>query len=442
MNEQQKDTPIPRHLICSDDVPVTDSSTQRCRGTTTKAATAAVRIDATTVAFPSRAAATFVRDVRLGVAAYFETKRCSPKGNWCMWLKTLLLFGVVIGSYAAIMSNRFTPLAMLGLSVLLGIGIAGVGFSVSHDALHGAYSDNPAVNYVLGLSFDLLGANSYIWKITHNIIHHTYTNIDGVDEDIDLSPFVRLSPGTPPRRRYRYQHFYAFIAYGLAMLFWVFVKDYRYFVRRDLGPYRNRSNPPGEVAMLAVTKLLHYGWTIVLPLIVLRIHWWQFLIGYLAMTLTAGGILGLIFQLAHVVEGTDYPLPDAQGAMEHVWLVHQMMTTSNFAPRNRVLSWYVGGLNYQIEHHLFPKVCSVHYPAISRVVRQAAAAHQVPYHEQPTLLRAIGSHYRMLKHFGRDDGSEKILRDKVQPPTRSDRRDQSSSKSAKRAQENSRWIDF
>jgi len=359
-----------------------------------------------------------------------------------MWLKTLLLFGVVIGSYAAIMSNRFTPLAMLGLSVLLGIGIAGVGFSVSHDALHGAYSDNPAVNYVLGLSFDLLGANSYIWKITHNIIHHTYTNIDGVDEDIDLSPFVRLSPGTPPRRRYRYQHFYAFIAYGLAMLFWVFVKDYRYFVRRDLGPYRNRSNPPGEVAMLAVTKLLHYGWTIVLPLIVLRIHWWQFLIGYLAMTLTAGGILGLIFQLAHVVEGTDYPLPDAQGAMEHVWLVHQMMTTSNFAPRNRVLSWYVGGLNYQIEHHLFPKVCSVHYPAISRVVRQAAAAHQVPYHEQPTLLRAIGSHYRMLKHFGRDDGSEKILRDKVQPPTRSDRRDQSSSKSAKRAQENSRWIDF
>ena len=161
--------------------------------------------------------------------------------------------------------------------------------------------------------------------------------------------------------------------------------------------------------MLVVTKLLHYGWTIVLPLLVLRIHWWQFLIGYLAMTLTAGAILGLIFQLAHVVEGTDYPLPDAQGAMEHTWLVHQMMTTSNFAPRNRLLSWYVGGLNYQIEHHLFPKVCSVHYPAISRVVRQAAAAHGVPYHEQPTLLRAIRSHYRMLKHFGRATGTETSL---------------------------------
>ena len=380
-----------------------------------------VSTNSTMVAFPSRAAAAFIRDVKVGVAAYFETSRRSSKGNWSMWVKTLLLFGLVVGSYGAIMSNRFTPLAMLGLAVLLGIGIAGVGFSVSHDALHGAYSDKPTVNYLLGLSFDLLGANSYIWKITHNLIHHTYTNIDGVDEDIDLSPFVRLSPGTPPRHRYRYQHFYAFFAYGLAMLFWVFVKDYRYFLRRDLGPYRNRHNPPGEIAMLAATKLLHYGWTIVLPLMVLRIQWWQFLLGYLAMTFTAGSILGLIFQLAHVVEGTDYPQPDAQGAMEHTWLVHQMMTTSNFAPHNRLLSWYVGGLNYQIEHHLFPKVCSVHYPAISRVVRQAASAQGVPYHEHQTLLRAIRSHYRMLKHFGRDASSEKIPRDRVELPQRSDK---------------------
>jgi linoleoyl-CoA desaturase len=364
------------------------------------------QVDATKVGFPSRAAAAFVRDVKAGVAAYFETSRRSSKGNWAMWLKTLLLFGVVVGSYAAILSNRFTPLAMLGLAVVLGIGIAGVGFSVAHDALHGAYSNRPAVNYLLGLSFDLLGANSYIWKITHNVIHHTYTNIDGVDEDIDMGPFLRLSPGTPFRRRYRYQHIYGFFAYGLAMLFWVFVKDYKYFLRRDLGPFRNRRNPPREVAVLVATKLLHYGWTIVLPLMVLRIHWWQFLIGYLAMSLTAGAILGLIFQLAHVVEGTDYPLPDAQSAMEQTWLIHQMMTTSNFAPRNLLLSWYVGGLNYQIEHHLFPKVCSVHYPAISHVVRQAAAAHGVPYHEQPTLLRAIRSHYRMLKHFGCDAGSD------------------------------------
>lgn len=359
-------------------------------------------MDASKVAFPNREAAEFVREVKAGVAAYFETGHRSTKGGWSMWLKTALLLTLMIVPYALIMSNRFSPWTMLGLAVLTGVGVAGVGFSVAHDALHGAYSDRPAVNYLLGLTFDLLGANSYMWKITHNVIHHTYTNIDGVDEDIDLSPFVRLSPGTPLRRRYRYQHLYAFFAYGLAMLFWVFVKDYRYFLKKDLGPYLDKKNPPREVVMLFVTKLLHYGWTIVLPLMVLDITWWQFLIGYLAMNLTAGAILGIIFQLAHVVEGTVYPEPAADGSMGQTWLVHQMMTTSNFAPGNHLLSWYVGGLNYQIEHHLFPKVCSVHYPAISGIVRRAAAAHGVPYHSQPTLRSAIRSHYRMLKRLGRD----------------------------------------
>jgi linoleoyl-CoA desaturase len=359
-------------------------------------------MDASKVGFPSREAAEFVRDVKAGVAEYFEAGHRSTKGGWSMWLKTVLLLGLMIVPYALIMTNRFSPWAMLGFAVLTGVGIAGVGFSVAHDALHGAYSDSPTVNYLLGLTFDLLGANSYMWKITHNVIHHTYTNIDGVDEDIDLSPFVRLSPGTPLKRRYRYQHYYAFFAYGLAMLFWVFVKDYRYFLKKDLGPYIGRKNPPREVVMLVVTKLLHYGWTIVLPLMVLDITWWQFLIGYLAMNLTAGAILGIIFQLAHVVEGTVYPEPSADGSMGNTWLVHQMMTTSNFAPRNHLLSWYVGGLNYQIEHHLFPKVCSVHYPAISSIVRRVAREHGVPYHEQPTLLLAIRSHYRMLKRLGRD----------------------------------------
>ena len=160
--------------------------------------------------------------------------------------------------------------------------------------------------------------------------------------------------------------------------------------------------------MLIVTKLFTLGWTIIVPLLVLRIHWWQVLIGYLAMNLTAGIILGVVFQLAHVVEGTDYPEPDGEGDMEHAWLIHQMLTTSNFAPRNRLLSWYVGGLNYQIEHHLFPKLCSAHYPAISRLVREAAEAHGIPYLEQPTLGRAIRSHFRMLKHFGREAGFRKL----------------------------------
>jgi linoleoyl-CoA desaturase len=132
------------------------------------------------------------------------------------------------------------------------------------------------------------------------------------------------------------------------------------------------------------------------------VTWWQFAIGFLAMHLTAGTILGIVFQLAHVVEGTEHPLPDEQGAMEAAWMVHEMETTSNFARSNRLLSWYVGGLNFQVEHHLFPRVCSVHYPAISRIVEAVALRYGVAYNAQPTFRAAVRSHYIMLRRFGKE----------------------------------------
>jgi linoleoyl-CoA desaturase len=319
-----------------------------------------------------------------------------------MVTKTLLLLAITFGSYAALLliNPPFWP--FLGLMVVMGIGFAGIGFAVTHDALHGAYSSRPGVNAVIGWIFDLLGANGYMWKITHNVIHHTYTNIDGVDEDLTVSPLLRLSPGAPHRSVHRFQHFYAFFAYSLSTLFWVFVKDFKYFFQRDLGPYQNKKHPVGEWVNLFLTKILYYTWSIVVPLLVLDLPWWQFAIGYVVMHLTAGLILGVVFQLAHVVEGTEYPVPDDAGRMEHQWLLHEMETTSNFARHNPLLTWYVGGLNYQVEHHLFPKVCSVHYPAIGPIVERVAARYGIPYHQQPTLMAAIRSHYRMLKRLGRD----------------------------------------
>jgi linoleoyl-CoA desaturase len=343
----------------------------------------------------------FIAEVKDGVARYFEESGLSRHADSGMVLKTVILLGGTFGAYGAILSGRFSLWAMLGFAVLMGVGMAGVGFSVAHDALHGAYSAHPWVNRVLGFSFDIMGANGYMWKITHNVIHHTYTNIDGVDEDLAVSPLLRLSPSAPLKPWHRFQHLYGWLAYGFATLFWVFVKDYKYFLQRDLGPYRDIRHPREEWAVLIVGKLLHYGWSLAIPLWVLPIPWWQVLLGVLVMHLTAGTILGVVFQLAHVVEGVDYPAPDAGGAMEHAWVVHEMATTANFAPGARLLSWYVGGLNYQIEHHLFPKVCSLHYPAISRIVKRAAEQYGFTYHEQPTLASAIASHYRMLNRLGR-----------------------------------------
>ena len=355
-------------------------------------------------------AGAFIGDVKLRVAEYFESTGRSRHADWRMVLKTVLLFILTFGSYVLILSGLFSVWGMLILAIMMGAGFAGLGFSVAHDALHGAYSANPTINKLLGFTFDFTGANGYMWKITHNVIHHTYTNIDGVDEDLSVSPLLRLSPRSRYYWFHRFQHLYGFFAYGFATMNWLFAKDYQQFMKKEIGPYTNKTHPRKEIAFLIFGKLVVYAYTIVIPLLVLDIALWQFLIGFLAMHVTAGMILGIIFQLAHVVEGPDFPIPDEDGKMENVWLVHEMCTTANFAKKNKVLSWYVGGLNYQIEHHLFPQTCSIRYPAISGIVKKTAEEHGVPYYNQPTLFAAMGSHYRMLKQLGQpaDEGGSQI----------------------------------
>jgi linoleoyl-CoA desaturase len=352
------------------------------------------------ISFPNRDISGFAEEVKAKVAAYFDGRGVSRHATPGMVAKTILLLAITFVPYGLILSNRFTPLTMLGLAIVMGIGLAGIGFAISHDALHGAYSSNPRINDLLGRTFDLLGANGYMWKITHNVIHHTYTNIEGVDEDLAVSPLLRLSPSAPLLRIHRFQHLYGLAAYSMSTIFWVFVKDFKYFFQRDLGPYKDKKHARGEWVNLFVSKLIYYGWSIVIPLLVLTIPWWQFAIGYLVMHLTAGFILGVVFQLAHVVEGPEYPAPDASGRMGDAWLLHEMETTANFARKSRLVSWYVGGLNYQIEHHLFPKTCSVHYPAISPIVKDTAIKYGVPYYDQPTVMFAVRSHLRMLRKFG------------------------------------------
>ncbi len=357
-------------------------------------------MNAVGITFPKRDVTGFNAELKERVTAHFDATGRSRHATPGMVLKTVLLLALFFGPYGLIITNTVPPLGMLGLAVVMGIALAGIGFAVSHDALHGAYSANPRVNTWLGRTFDLMGANGYMWKITHNVIHHTYTNIDGVDEDLAVSPLLRLSPGAPLRRVHRFQHVYGFATYSLSTLFWVFVKDYKYFLARDLGPYKDHKHPVGEILNLVGFKLAYYGWAIVLPLVLLPITWWQFAIGFVTMHLVAGLILGVVFQLAHVVEGPEYPVPDAEGRMDEAWLVHEMATTANFARGNRLLTWYVGGLNHQIEHHLFPRVCSAHYPALSPLVEEVARKYGMPYYQHRTLSAAIASHYRMLKRLG------------------------------------------
>ncbi|MGR9107991.1 MAG: fatty acid desaturase family protein, partial [Gammaproteobacteria bacterium] len=348
------------------------------------------------------------REVKDGVAAYFRERGISDKANTAMIVKTLVLAAMTFGSYALLLTNWFEPAQMLILAVLMGTGFAGLGFAV-HDAIHGAFSNNPRINRLLGITYDLMGASRYLWKITHNGIHHTFTNVMDLDEDIRvIDPMVRLSPGSPRFWHHRFQHLYAWLLYTLATINWIFVKDYRYMFLHDLGPYHNPRRPSWIILEMFAFKIINLTWTLVIPLLVIELPWQQILLGYLVMNMVAGFVLGVVFQMAHVVEPAEFVAADRNFRIEDEWFLHQMRTTANFATGNRLLTHYVGGLNYQIEHHLFPKVCSIHYPAIRKIVEDAAHRHGIPYHCFPTFSAAIASHYRLLRHLGSADALENI----------------------------------
>jgi len=342
----------------------------------------------------------FMATTRTRVDQYFKDANISPNANPLMWFKAVIFLGGFFTLFGLIISGIFNVWLMLPLVILLGMFKAFVGFNVCHDAIHGAFSSNNTVNKIFGYMFHLLGASPYVWSITHNAVHHTYTNIPGHDEDIDVAPgLIRISNEDPVNSIQRFQHWYAFPLYSLASLSWAFRKDYKKFFQPKVGQTVVR-HPKVEYFNLFFFKAVYYFLFIVLPLLVLDITWWQFIIGFLVMHLAQGLTMGLVFQLAHVVEGTDYPMPNDAGNIEEAWAEHQMRTTANFASDSRIAAFFLGGLNRQIEHHLFPKVCHVHYSKIGEIVQQTALEFDIPYIESKTFMQALRSHFRVLRKFG------------------------------------------
>jgi linoleoyl-CoA desaturase len=284
----------------------------------------------------------------------------------------------------------------------MGLSKAGVGMSVMHDANHGSYSKNSRVNYWLGLTLNLLGGSVFNWKMQHNILHHTYTNIIDMDDDVEDKLILRFSPHTNVRWYHKFQFIYAFFFYGILTLYWAFMKDFVQF-RKYIKTGVNKESAATNwiiFTKMMIAKLLYILAFLLVPLLILHVPAWNYVSGFLLMHFTAGVILTVIFQLAHTVENTTHPLPDEAGTIENNWAIHQLNTTVNFSRKSKFLTWYLGGLNFQVEHHLFPGICHVHYPAIAPIVRETAHEFGVPYLENKNFLTALGSHVRMLKTYG------------------------------------------
>ncbi|AFL83465.1 fatty acid desaturase [Belliella baltica DSM 15883] len=339
----------------------------------------------------------FFATIKSRVDHYFQSNNISKTANGLMVFKTILYLTLFVSFYFLILFEVFSPWGSLLLAIGLGATMSFIGFNICHDALHGSYSKKQWVNESLGYIFNLIGANVYIWKITHNKVHHTYTNIMGHDGDLDVAPgLIRVSKDEEKKPIHRYQHIYAFFLYSLASISWFFRKDYVKFFQKRIGAHVN-NHPKIEYFNLFFYKIVYYGMYIIIPLVVMDIAWWQFLIGYLAMNFTMGLVLGLVFQLAHLVEETHIPHPKEDENIEEPWAAHQMRTTANFARKSKLAAFVCGGLNFQVEHHLFPRICHIHYPAISEIVKETAHEFDLPYHDNETFYSALKSHYYFLK---------------------------------------------
>lgn len=345
----------------------------------------------------------FASDVRKKVNDYFKSNNISKKGNHHLFFKCVLFFGLYFAPFVLILCGVITEFWWVMLSLLsMGIGLSGIGLTIMHDANHGSLSRKKWKNEVLKYTMNMIGASSINWRIQHNLLHHGFTNVHGADTDIDAPPFLRFTPHTKRRKIHRFQVFYAWFFYGLMTMNWVLVNDIgQIFTFAKQGHLEKfNTNLKKELPLLIASKILYLGYTFVLPLVLTDFAFWQVLIGFAVVHFIAGFTLSVIFQTAHVVSEIDFPMPN-KDRFDFTWAELQLKTTSNFAMKNKVLTWLVGGLNYQIEHHLFPEVSHVHYSKISKIVQETALEYGLPYYDHGSFWKAIRSHVSWLKQLGK-----------------------------------------
>lgn len=346
----------------------------------------------------------FVSELKSKVNDYFKENGLDRFNNSAMLVKTAVMLCLYFIPWILILSNVFVlPWQNLVLWLIMGMGMAGGGLNIMHDANHGAYSRSNKVNNYLGLISNFFGVSHINWKIQHNVLHHTFTNIEGYDDSLHGGSLLRFSPHQKLHNHHRFQHLYAWPMYTLQTIVWALATDFIRLKKYDKmellqsfgKSYRRIRNE------MILWKLVYFGLFLILPILFSNLPWWQTLLFFMMMQLSVGFFLTLVFITAHVMPECEYPLPDQGGNIENSWAVHQMQTSCNFATESRWFSWYLGGLNFQTEHHLFPNICHVHYPAISRILKETAISYELPYYHYKTFGRAILEHGRMLRKLGR-----------------------------------------
>ncbi|HET7923080.1 MAG TPA: acyl-CoA desaturase [Gammaproteobacteria bacterium] len=341
----------------------------------------------------------FQHTLRKRVEQFFRDTGLRPRDCPRMYLKTLIIFSTFALSYALLVFAAQEWWQALPLALVLGLSAAAIGFNIQHDGGHKAYSDRAWINKLMAMSLDLVGGSSYVWRWKHAVFHHMFVNIKDHDSDIDLGFFGRLSPEHRRRAFHRWQHWYLWPLYGVMTIKWHFFDDFHDVATGRIGanPFPRPRN--WELLLFLAGKSVFFSMAFLLPFLLHPV--WVVLLFYVITVVVTGVVLSVVFQLAHCVEGAEFPLPDQlTGQIRNTWAVHQIESTLNFARDNKFACWLLGGLNFQIEHHLFPRVCHTNYPAISALVKLTCQEFGVRYTENRTFRGGVASHFRWLRRMG------------------------------------------
>jgi linoleoyl-CoA desaturase len=342
----------------------------------------------------------FLRDTRAEVEEHLAVGHVRLRAAVALYAKAPLAVGLIALSWAALLFVRPGAAGVALCIAGLAVGAILVAFCVQHDANHGSYFKSRRYNHLLGWTSDaLLGFSSYVWRVKHNVAHHTYTNVVGYDDDIEQAPLARFAPTQTPRPWHRFQHLYVWPLYSLMGIRWQTVGDLESLRRGSFGKTALRFPSGWAWAGLLGGKAFFIAWAVVAPLLVYP--WWAVAATYLGLTMLMSIVMATTFQLAHCVEEATFTPAADLSTGTRLWAVHEVETTVNFCPRNKLLTWALGGLNYQIEHHLFPRLPHTLYPVIAPIVERNCRRHGVRYTAQPSLRLALRSHFRHLRGLGR-----------------------------------------
>jgi len=347
----------------------------------------------------------FIKVLRQRVNAYFEDNNISPYANTEMILKTVFAVVAWISVYAWLISGTLGTFGVFMVFMLLGFVNIFIAFNIMHDATHDAYSSKQWVNDLLGYSMNFIGGNQYLFRRMHGA-HHGYVNIRGIDVTLETHGLFRFTPDEPYKPHHKWQHIYTPILYALAMLQWVTAKDFKwFFVEASIGNNKKIKHPFREYVVLAISKIVYYGLTIVLPIVLLPQAWWIVFLAWINMHILPGLTFALIFQVTHIYEGTHFPHPDEDGNIDNNYALHVLETTADFSRGKKLGCWLMGGINIHVIHHIFPKICHVHYNKLTDILKETADEFGIDYYENPNFWVALRKHMWMLHHLSKPDAT-------------------------------------